>query len=385
MNRPEYSTKRTESAFDSLGYARDTLPVNKQGKLLEFGTALFPWGSLFWRANLLFWGGFGLISFSIRLFMGEHWWQALLFTLLLEACALSLSQALRVLYRRTGQTFGLRTALIVHLASIAAAILQGLVTMSFSLATGWHNNLTDFFATTTLRLLVMSFAFIVWSLGYYWLQSDLERSNESALKEKARREAQRIELQMLRAQLDPHFLFNSLNGIAAEIRTHPDAASEMVLELSDYLRYSLEHRNKATGRLSAEIDAMGAYLKIQQARFGTRLHFSVDADAATGHRTVPGFILQPLIENAVKHSLERSTETTEIRIVSSAHGDALSIDVTNTGCLQSRKQTAAGGLGLETLRRRLNLHYPGRHTFTLENGEGCVRAILRLKGDPCCV
>lgn len=349
------------------------------------GIALFPWASPFWKANLLFWAVFGLISFCIRLLMGEPWLQALAFTLLLEGCALSLSQALRMLYRRSGQSFGLQTALLVNVASISAAILQGAVTLGFSFATGWHNNMADFFVTATIRLMIMSATFSIWSLGYYWLESDLERSNEKALKEEARREAQRIELQMLRAQLDPHFLFNSLNGIAAEIRTHPDAASEMVLELSDYLRYSLEHRNRPTGRLSAEIDAMGAYLKIQQARFGSRLRFSMDAAAVTSQRTVPGFILQPLVENAVKHSLEHSTETAEIRIASGAHGDELSIEVTNTGCLQPRQQTASGGVGLETLRRRLHLHYPGRHTFTLENGEGCVRATLRLQGDPCCV
>jgi len=359
--------------------------VQRRGRILEIGRGLFPGVSLFWKANLLFWGVYGLMSLSQRILMGEPWSQALAFTLLMEGCALALSQALRMLYRRSGGRFGLQTALLVNVSSIAAAFLQGAVTVGFSLATGWHNDMADFFVNTTLRLLVMSASFSIWSLGYYWLESDLERSNESALKEEARREAQRIELQMLRAQLDPHFLFNSLNGIAAEIRSHPDAAREMVLELSDYLRYSLEHRNKATGRLSAEIEAMSAYLRIQQARFGTRLDYSVDADAAASQRIVPGFVLQPLIENAVKHSLERSTETAEIRIASRAKGEELTIEVTNTGCLQPGKPTAAGGLGLETLRRRLNLHYPERHSFALEEGEGCVRAILRLKGDPCCV
>ena len=379
------SLKRTESAFDSLEYARNTLQVHHRAKILDFGKALFPRVSLFWKATLLYWCVFGLISFSIRFFMGQSWAQALAFFLLLEACVLVLSQALRILYRRTEQNFGLRTALLVNVAGIAAAIVQGAVVMGFSLATGWHNEMSDFLVNTTLRLMIMSCAFIIWSLGYYWLESDLERSNESSLKEESQREAQRIELQMLRAQLDPHFLFNSLNGIAAEIRSHPDAASEMVLELSDYLRYSLEHRNKATGRLSAEIDAMRAYLKIQQARFSTRLHFSVHADAVSSQRTVPGFILQPLIENAVKHSLERSTEITKICITSAAHGDKLTIEVTNTGQLHPSMRTEADGLGLETLRRRLNLHYPDRHSFTLEDGESCVHATLRLQGDPCCV
>ncbi|MFY8268377.1 MAG: sensor histidine kinase [Terrimicrobiaceae bacterium] len=358
--------------------------MNQLARIPDLAGSLLSRGSLFWKANLLFWGAYGLMAFLTRLSMGQEWMQALTFTLVFEGCALGLSLLLRMLYRRTGYEFGLRAALLVNLASLAAAILQGALAAGFSLATGWHNPMIDFFMNITLRLLVMWFTFCIWSLGYYWLQTDAERLNEIELKESARREALRIELQMLRAQLDPHFLFNSLNAIAAEIRSHPTAASAMILELSDYLRYSLEHRNNASGRLSEEIDAMRAYLKIQQARFGDRLDFSVDVDEAAAHRAVPGFLLQPLVENAVKHSLQCTADVIEIRIVARSGSEDLLIEVTNTGRLQPPSPAASSGLGLDTLRRRLELHYPGRNSFTLEDAEGWVRATLRLKGEPCC-
>ncbi len=139
---------------------------------------------------------------------------------------------------------------------------------------------------------------------------------------------------MLRAQLDPHFLFNSLNGIAAEVHAHPDDAVEMICRLSDYLRYSLEHRKQTFTALESELGAMQAYLEIEKARFGDRLRFSVDAspDALT-HR-VPPFILQPLVENALKWGFHQSASAMTVDIRAFQTGGVLEIEVMNNGHLR---------------------------------------------------
>jgi two-component system, LytTR family, sensor kinase len=343
----------------------------------------FARGWAFWQMNLFFWGLYGAVSFGIRLSLGQTPWRALAFTLLFEGTCLLLSLLLRICYRGANRVFGLVPAVLLIVLSLAAAAVQGAVAVAFTLWTGWHNAMFDFFATAVLRLFVMWISFMAWSLGYYWLWADTERSREFDRREEAQREAQRMELLMLRAQLDPHFLFNSLNAIAAEIPSHPEAATEMVNELSDYLRYSLDHRRDPFVPLSAEVRAMEAYLKIQHARFGERLRFSIDLAPNAGARAVPCFLLQPLVENAVKHGLDRRDESVlEIAITARRIEDALEIRVRNSGSIRPADPSRTG-VGLETLRRRLEIHYPGRHAFDLKSTDGGVVAALDLKGEPC--
>jgi LytS/YehU family sensor histidine kinase len=189
-----------------------------------------------------------------------------------------------------------------------------------------------------------------------------------------------MELRLLRAQLDPHFLFNALNSVAAEIPVHPDAALETVHELSEYFRYSLGHRNLVLAPLSAELDAVAAYLRVEQVRFGERLVATVEAEVEARQRDVPSFLLQPLVENAVKHGLE--SDRCEIRVTARCEGEALLIDVSNPGRLPDDLHVIEG-VGLETLRRRLELHYPGRADFELSQMNGMVTAGLILRGMPC--
>lgn len=343
----------------------------------------FAHGWAFWQMNLFFWGFYGAMAFGVRLALGQTPWRAAAFTLLLEGTCLLLSLGLRFFYRRANRVFGLVPALLLIVLSLAAAAMQGAVASTFTVWTGWHNTMLDFFVTTATRLFVMWTTFMAWSLGYYWLWADTERSRESERREEAQREAQRMELLMLRAQLDPHFLFNSLNAIAAEIPAHPQSAVDMVNELSDYLRYSLDHRKDPFVPLSSEVHAMEAYLHIQRARFGERLKFDIAISPDAAARMVPCFLLQPLVENAVKHGLDRRGGGILAVSLSARRVDGtLEIRVRNSGSLQT-PDPARSGVGLETLRRRLEIHYPGRHAFELEEKDGEVVAKLDLKGEPC--
>ena len=335
-----------------------------------------------WRLNLFYWGLASILAFVTRLGMGQPVGRAIAFTIVLEGSALLLSLVLQVLYRRTPREFGLVSAFRVILLSLAAAITQAIIAAEFTLWTGWDNPLIGFFVHTVIRLIFMWGAFMVWSLGFYWLWAETDWSREKSRRKEAQREAQRMELQMLRAQLDPHFLFNSLNGIAAEIHPHPRAATEMVGELSDYLRYSLDHRKQPISRLTAEIDAMEAYLKIERARFGERLSYKIEATDSARMQLIPSFLLQALVENAVKHGMEEAPTRLEISIVAGLQNRLLEIVVSNTGHLLP-SDPSHQGLGLETLERRLDLHYPRRHQFILAEQDGHVVATLRLSGSPC--
>jgi two-component system LytT family sensor kinase len=364
-------------------HAKNDVEMPESNPPLADRSGFFTRGWAFWQMNLFFWGLYGMIALGLRLALGQTLWRAVVFTLLFEGVCLVFSLVLRSFYRRANRIFGLVPALLLIVLSFAAAAAQVGLASAFTVWSGWQNPVADFFSTTTLRLLIMWATFMAWSLGYYWLWAETERSLESDRREEASREAQRMELQMLRARLDPHFLFNSLNAIAAEIPTHPTAATDMVNELSEYLRYSLDHRKDSLVPLSAEVRSMEAYLRIQHARFGDRLRFSIDLAPDAASCLIPCFLLQPLVENAVKYGLADSGGgVLEVRLAARRVEKALEIRVSNTGVLRPSGSERTG-VGLETLRRRLEIHYPERHDFQLIETRGEVVAELELRGEPC--
>lgn len=339
-------------------------------------------GIKFWHLNLLLWMAFGAAVFVVRFIFHGDVARALVFTVFSEAIAFGVSLLLRPIYRKLD--FEIRTAFLVAVCSFFSSVALACLTHVFAEVTGWHNPRFMAFENFLLRVLLMWMVFLGWSFGYFWLKTGAALKNEMLIAEQAVQEAHRMELQMLRAQLDPHFLFNSLNGIVAEIPQHPDTASEMLRELSDYLRYSLDHRKRTISPLSDELEAMKSYLAIEKTRFGDRLDLSYGISEAARWRQVPSFLLQPLVENAVKHGLHASNNPMKLEITAHVKEGDLEIVVANTGHLATDPHKPEG-LGLDTLQRRLDLHFPWRHDFQMAEEGGWVRARLTLKGDPCFV
>ncbi len=338
--------------------------------------------SSFWKVNIVIWMVFGAFEFIVRYVTFQDAGRALGLTLLQEPLAFLISLALYALYRHPllADPFRFRTAAWMVVLSLLAGFSQAAISRGFIELTGWHSPGWTPREEWLFRIIFISLIYLTWSLLYFGLQTRARALNEAAQAQSAAESAQRMELQLLRAQLDPHFLFNSLNGIASEIPTHPEAAREMVHELSDYLRYSLEHRHSVLAPLASELDAVASYLRIEQARFGERMEASVEAEMDARRRLVPSFLLQPLVENAVKHGLME--ERCEVRIYAGCEREVLTISVSNPGRLPASLEVVEG-VGLETLRRRLAFHYPGRAEFELSQMEGIVTAELRLEGEPC--
>ncbi len=333
---------------------------------------------------MVVWVALGMFGLVVRLALGVEFWQAVALSVVQILVSLVLSTGMRQVLRQPGmRPFRMVTVAWLLGSSALAAVILASVTQGVEMAAGWKSPDLSLHDQAVLRLALGWIAFLAWSLGYLGMKAEIDARAHWELARLARDEARRIELQMLRAQLDPHFLFNSLNSIATEIDPHPLNAREMILGLSDYLRYSLEHRNRPTGSLAAELDAVMAYLAIQRARFADRLVTEVDADTAARRRTVPSFLLQPLVENAVKHGFDADLASWNLRVHARVAADnTLRIDVSNSGRLDAPRREG-GGVGLETLRKRLNLHYPGRHRFSLEQSGSDVFARLELEGDPC--
>jgi len=190
------------------------------------------------------------------------------------------------------------------------------------------------------------------------------------------------QLAALRAQLNPHFLFNSLNSIAQLIHADPDKAEACVERLAELLRYVLKRAEKDFVPLAEELDVTGAYLDIERARFDERLCVETDVDQASLGTLVPNFILQPLVENAVKHGLARKLGPGRVRIEARTAGDVLTLSVHDDGIGMSDAilgHIYERGVGLRNLRDRLEQLYGPTHAPAIVSrpGEG-TRVELKL-------
>jgi len=180
-------------------------------------------------------------------------------------------------------------------------------------------------------------------------------TRHAALAADARSQAASAQLAALQARMNPHFLFNALNTVAAVIHTNPLGAERIVENLSDVLRQTLQRSASAVGTVQEEIDYVRAYLTLEQERWGARLQVVWDVDARVGQLALPPLVLQPLVENALAHGIGSRVEGGTIKIAVRADADRLSIRVDDDGAGFPPKWTARTGLG--TLRDRLSALY----------------------------
>lgn len=177
-------------------------------------------------------------------------------------------------------------------------------------------------------------------------------------------------LEALKMQLQPHFLFNALNSIAALVHKDADAADEMLAALSDFLRLVLATSGEQELPLRRELELVERYLAIEHARFGDRLQYKVDVSAETEPALVPAFLLQPLVENAVRHGLEPRPGAGSLTIQARRQDGNLRLVVTDNGVGLNGKQPPREGIGLVNTRARLRELYNGHATLELHNGGG---------------
>jgi two-component system, LytTR family, sensor histidine kinase AlgZ len=189
--------------------------------------------------------------------------------------------------------------------------------------------------------------------------------------------AREAEMSFLRRQLDPHFLFNSLNSVAALIGTDAAAARRMCQLMADFFRKSLKFSAQQTIALSDELGLIDTFLAIEQVRFGERLRRAVDVtDEALG-MNVPALLLQPLVENAVHHGIAHLLAGGEIRISAKVRGTLLDIAVENT-CDPDRPASRGTGLGLANVRGRIESMYGTRARMDVESEPEKFRVLLAL-------
>jgi sensor histidine kinase YesM len=213
------------------------------------------------------------------------------------------------------------------------------------------------------------FIYLLVILTYFLFISLTNLSEKKAREAKLESLVKETELKMLRSQLNPHFLFNSLNSISSLTITDPEKAKNMVIKLSEFMRYALSKKDEQPVSLRSELENLRLYLDIEKVRFGDRLSTEENIDEKCLETKMPVMILQPLYENAIKHGVYESTESVRILTQAKTIGGHIEITISNNynPAPSSRRGT---GTGLINVARRLELFYGKKASMktTRENG-----------------
>ncbi len=212
-------------------------------------------------------------------------------------------------------------------------------------------------STLPWRAITGIFYYLFFVLFYYLIMyyEDLQEKTENEAR--LQNLVVDAELETLKSQINPHFLFNSLNSISSLTITEPSKAQEMVIKLSDFLRYSLSHDKNEKTLLKEEFNNLKRYLDIEKIRFGKRLKFVYSIPDSCLDKKIPNMILQPLIENAIKHGVYNSSDEVKIEFKCKENNAYISIEISNDFDPETVNKKKGEGIGLKNIEKRLQLIY----------------------------
>jgi signal transduction histidine kinase len=239
-----------------------------------------------------------------------------------------------------------------------AGVLIGFWIVSFVVDVGFRGWLTDpaaIISITTTSLVISTFMAVI----FFWrergalAQAALAQERERV--QRVEREAALANLRALQAQIEPHFLFNTLANVTSLVDPDPAKAKRMLESFNRFLRSSLNATRRESTTLAEEGELIGAYLDVLQVRMGARLRYRIEIDPALGSFTLPPMLLQPVVENAIRHGLEPKVEGGEVVFRARRDGDHVAIEIADTGV--GFAPVTRGGVGLSNLRDRLRALY----------------------------
>ncbi len=256
---------------------------------------------------------------------------------------------------------------------IGGAILASALWVAAALAVGNAMDLGARLTPAIPVLVVVAQLLYLMSVAFHYVVLALEESREAAL------QARDAELRALKSQINPHFLFNCLNSISALTASDAARAREMCVRLSEFLRNTLGLGERESISWREELELARTYLEVERVRFGARLQVEMHVEEACSDCRVPALVLQPLVENAIKHGIATLVDGGTIRLESRVEGGRLSVLVEN-GFDPEAPSPRRHGLGLRNIRNRLETRYRGAARLTTSAEENRFRAELVL---PC--
>lgn len=333
---------------------------------------------LFWRFQIVGWTGFVIFTLPIKLSLDLSPASVVGTYLIRDGFSFLLTLAMRSIYRNMSASHDRpsRIAGTVVIVSITAGTTQMLLFYFFGQFFPFEEK-SVFSRSVPLGILYYRTGlFTCWSLLYFGIKEVRETMQKDLRLALIESESRNAQLLMLRAQMNPHFLFNALNVIQAEIGNPDVPVKKAVRELTQYLRFSLDHGDDDLIPMGLEYDAVMSYFEVETLRFGADLIFECRIDEGARHTLVPGIILQPLVENAVKYGQLTADPPIRVRVdIRLSIPQELHITVANTGKwlepneVDHEKQSH---IGLANVRHRLELLYPGKDHLTINHDKGWV-------------
>ncbi len=261
-----------------------------------------------------------------------------------------------------------RLACMVGLFLLGGVIGTEVAMGFFHLLLGWTVDLSNHIRVLAFNLLFAvifgSAATLYFSLRERAQQLRLALKEKELSEERLTRLKTKAELEALQTKVNPHFLFNTLNSIASLISENPEAAEETVEKLSDLFRHSLKHSEKSTVTVAEELDLIRTYLEIEKVRLGDRLRYEVKCDERVREAEIPAMLIQPLVENSIKHGIAPAIEGGAISIEAKEKDGTCIVTVRDTG--KGFQDTGdLTGFGLRSIQDRLRLLYSDKASLEI--------------------
>ena len=246
--------------------------------------------------------------------------------------------------------------------------------MPYSIWSMWSKS--GFYDYLIFNILFRSGPLFVWSFIYYGYKLISDLGIEKNKYQETLLLAKEAQLQMLRYQINPHFLFNSLNSIQALMYKDTPLADDMLAEFSEFLRYTLKNKDEIYVPLEDEIEMISKYLYIEKIRFQDKLNYKIEMSDDTRKIKILSFLLQPFVENAIKYGMKCKQDVLSIDIQSYKHNNWLVITVENTGKWDNKD--IRKGIGIENVKNRLENAYPEKHILRIIEENNRVKIKLQL-------
>ena len=337
---------------------------------------------LYWMCQLAGWTAYLLINVLLLTLVADHPWWGYLHSVILVSIGLSATHAYRSAVRRWDWAELSLWKLAPRV--VAASLLLGVLITALMFAVAWLIKpygpaANEEFEAAYMLVSVFNLAVVIfiWSLIYFGVHAVWEHRKAEINTWKLKAQVEANKLKALKLQLNPHFLFNSLNSVRALIVENPERAQDMVTRLARLLRTTLQAGDTTTLPLREELQTVRVYLELEAVRLEERLRYSIDVDEALGDEPVPFLLIQTLVENGIKHGIAQRPDGGAITVAAHRTEEALCLHVDNTGELD--EEALQQGVGLQNARERLQLLFGDEASLTLRAiGDATVRAAVHL-------
>ncbi len=355
---------------------------------------------LFWTLQIAGWGGWGVTWYASNASWGDLPDNYHIYIIVISLLGLLISLGMRGIYRASWESHPLRRAIIILVTSWVAAaiwvalrhyIFTNVMEVKGTVKSGANAHGSDLFFAMMEGITTHWFVMLCWSGLYVGIKYYQLLQEERARGIRIESTAHEAQLKMLRYQLNPHFLFNTLNAISTLVLEQSNAtANGMISKLSTFLRYSLDSDPMQKVTLNQEVEALNLYLDIEKVRFDERLQVVYDVHQEYQQALIPSLLLQPLVENAIKYAISKSVAGGSIRVGAYRFDTELLLEVADDGpglSPQAEQPLPGHGVGMANTRNRLQELYGDRQSLTLgDNAPHGLVVSIRIPfetGDKC--